>query len=945
MYNFLTILKLISATLVPSLLVLLVYFLFEKTKLCKLNRLVRQILIGLVFGAYSILSIQFGIQVDASVVNVGTSIPLIASFVFDGFGGVIAGFIAGIYRIIAGQFTLVEYWNRFSSGISYFLVGILGFVIRKFIYKDRTPSWFYGFIFGGAIEAFCALIIVLFSFANLYGAFELVSPTLLATIFCNAFATMVPLLILGIIEKRKLVISFKKKTLSEVFQAVLISGFVVAYIVTVTFTYGIQTAEAETSANSLINENLRDIDTDIDQNCSEKLMEKITSMRESINIESTTDELKSLMKQYSISEISIADNEGKVITSTNEKYIGYDMHDGEQSSEFCSLLGSGLYFVKQDYMATSLDENVYMRYGGAKIDGGFFFAGYNSMLYRQDYISQAYTCMKNRHVEYNGGILLTDQNGFVLCDNLGGGQYTSSYELDDPSVLSSITSSSVIQDIYINNIQCHSIIYQKNSFYIIVFVSEDDVFASSKTTILILSLIEFVVYALLFGVIYVLIEKLVVDKFEKVAYSLNEISNGNLNERISVKGSVEFDSLSKNINCTISTLEKYISDAENRMNAELELARQIQKSSLPTIFPAYPERKDFDIYASMDAAKEVGGDFYDFYLIDKNRILFLVADVSGKGIPASLFMMKTKTMLKSLIESGKRIDEAFKITNNNLCKNNDADMFVTSWMGVLDLRNGLLQYVNAGHCYPLISRKNGTFEYIKGKSNFVLAGLEDTEYDLQKMTLEVGDRLFLYTDGITESKNVNNELYGENRLKECLNHIQNGYNVREICLSVKQDVDEFSKGRPQSDDLTMLTLKVNSLGIYDSLDIEPNENSTPIIKSFIQSKGEEMNISKSTLSKILIVTDEIYSNIVKYANARTCHISLKANKEDVTLLLTENGDEFDPTSFVDKRSESPLDELEEGGLGLLIVRQISKEFTHEYKDGLNIIKVVFDNIQ
>lgn len=174
------------------------------------------------------------------------------------------------------------------------------------------------------------------------------------------------------------------------------------------------------------------------------------------------------------------------------------------------------------------------------------------------------------------------------------------------------------------------------------------------------------------------------------------------------------------------TLKHYIAEAESRIDRELEFARQIQRSSLPSVFPPYPERTDFSIYASMEAAKEVGGDFYDFYLTDSTHLVFLVADVSGKGIPGALFMMRAKTLIKNLAESGRSIEEVFTTANRKLCENNEAEMFVTAWMGRLNLETGLLEYVNAGHNPPLLRHKGGTFEYLRTKPNFILAGMDMT---------------------------------------------------------------------------------------------------------------------------------------------------------------------------------------------------------------------------
>ena len=220
------------------------------------------------------------------------------------------------------------------------------------------------------------------------------------------------------------------------------------------------------------------------------------------------------------------------------------------------------------------------------------------------------------------------------------------------------------------------------------------------------------------------------------------------------------------------------------------------------MFPPYPERKDFDIYASMDAAKEVGGDFYDFYLADSDHLYFLVADVSGKGIPGALFMMRSKTLLRNLAESGRDIAEVFTEANNGLCENNDAEMFVTAWLGSLDLRSGLLEYVNAGHNPPLLREKDGSFAYLRTRPNFILAGMEGTHYQKHQVQLAPGAQVFVYTDGVTEAANAANELYGEERLEQVLNE-QTG-TPQALCTDVRAHIDAFVQGAEQSDDITML---------------------------------------------------------------------------------------------------------------------------------------------
>ena len=211
---------------------------------------------------------------------------------------------------------------------------------------------------------------------------------------------------------------------------------------------------------------------------------------------------------------------------------------------------------------------------------------------------------------------------------------------------------------------------------------------------------------------------------------------------------------------------------------------------------------------TMHPAKEVGGDFYDFYFVGENRLGFLIADVSGKGIPAAMFMMTAKTIIKGYAESGKSIDEVFTTANAKLCESNEAGMFVTAWMGVLDITNGNVEFANAGHNPPLVRHADGSFEYLKSKPGFILAGMEGMKYRKNGLVLSPGDEIYLYTDGVTEATNSENELYGEERLLNLLNTLQ-GLTGEEVCRAVKADIDAFSGDAPQFDDITMLYLKYN----------------------------------------------------------------------------------------------------------------------------------------
>jgi sigma-B regulation protein RsbU (phosphoserine phosphatase) len=226
---------------------------------------------------------------------------------------------------------------------------------------------------------------------------------------------------------------------------------------------------------------------------------------------------------------------------------------------------------------------------------------------------------------------------------------------------------------------------------------------------------------------------------------------------------------------------------------------------LPRIFPAFPDREEFDVYASMLPAKEVGGDFYDFFLIEENKLVILIADVSGKGVPAALFMVIAKTLIKNNAQYGLSPQDVFTTVNNLLCINNEEGMFVTAFMGFLDIRTGKFSCVNAGHNPPLI-RQGDRFEWLKIKGGLFLGGMENVSYKQEELKLKSGDMVYLYTDGITEAMNPQREQFTESRLLDAAD-LYKDCGLKEFAVSIKEKIDEFAEDAEQADDITMLVLK------------------------------------------------------------------------------------------------------------------------------------------
>ena len=251
-----------------------------------------------------------------------------------------------------------------------------------------------------------------------------------------------------------------------------------------------------------------------------------------------------------------------------------------------------------------------------------------------------------------------------------------------------------------------------------------------------------------------------------------------------------------------------ITAEKERIDTELNLATNIQAGMLPDKYPAFPDRKDFDIYASMDPAKEVGGDFYDFFLIDENKLGIIMADVSGKGIPAALFMMSSKILLKSYTLMNKSPKAALEEVNSQICGSNPEEMFVTVWLGVLDLKTGVLTAANAGHEKPALKQPDGSFDLYKDKHGIMVGYMDGVRYKEYELKLEKGAKLFLYTDGVPEATNADQKLFGNDRLIDALRSAEDR-TPKEILEAVDAAVNEFVGDAPQFDDLTMLCIQYN----------------------------------------------------------------------------------------------------------------------------------------
>ena len=421
---------------------------------------------------------------------------------------------------------------------------------------------------------------------------------------------------------------------------------------------------------------------------------------------------------------------------------------------------------------------------------------------------------------------------------------------------------------------------------------------------------------------------------------LNDIGTGIFPEEpLKVNTGDELEDVAHSVNDMVESLKE-----KQRIGAELSLATDIQAHMLPSIFPPFPEHKEIDLYAIMNPAKEVGGDFYDFFMLDDSHLAVVIADVSGKGVPAALFMVIAKTLIKNHAQMGLSPAEVFSKVNQMLCEGNDAALFVTAWLGILDLTNGKLTYVNAGHNPPLIRKAGGEFEFLASRPAFVLAGMDGVRYRQYELQMEPGARLFLYTDGVTEATNAKNELYGNDRLLKYMNRHASA-SACDIIGGLHAEVDAFQGADHQFDDITMLMLDFKSYMEDQQSMIErefaANDAALSDILAFVEEELEKMDCPPKTAMQISVAVEEIFVNIAHYAYVQareTMKLAIMAGEDGgVTLRFTDHGIPFDPLRQKDPDITLSAEDRDIGGLGIFMVKKTMDDAEYKFENGRNVL--------
>lgn len=478
-----------------------------------------------------------------------------------------------------------------------------------------------------------------------------------------------------------------------------------------------------------------------------------------------------------VDEIHVSDETGLLICSIPQSYKGYRMDSQDQSRPFMEAVTNSAFELVQSPMLNGYNDRI--QYAGvARLDA----PGIIQIGYKVKRIEEFET--------------LADVSNIAQAFKIGhSGYVTIAPKRPELHFKERIFNQTINGKNYV------SIAVPSGNYILTGSLPEKEMYLSRNSVLQVIVLANIILFGIIFILVSILLQKVVIKGIYSVNDSLNKITNGDLSEKVNVETTTEFIDLSTGINSTVNALKESIKNEAKRINRELEMGRIIQSSVLPLEFPA---TDNYRLHAAMFAAKEVGGDFYDFFKISDEKLAIIISDVSGKGISAALYMMNSKALIKDLVQSEVSLEIAVRKANEELCKNNKAHMFLTSFIAILDLKTGNLECVNAGHNPPLIKNENGEWEYLKIKHGIPLSIMAKAKYTAVNLTLKPGTSLLLYTDGVTEAKNREGKLFGEDRLITTVS-TQNG-TPAQIISTLKETIDDYSTGCEQSDDITMLSI-------------------------------------------------------------------------------------------------------------------------------------------
>jgi len=699
-----------------------------------------------------------------------------------------------------------------------------------------------------------------------------------------------------------------------------------------------ETIRAKRDVETLLAINYRDVSTGFTDRADYQLS---TIARDLANRLGTSGKLaeadpEALCEEEDIAEIYDVDARGVVAGGT--RIVGADMHAGAQSSFFLRLLEpDGPATLSQPEMPRTSDGKVF-KYAAARFpDGsGYLEVGWTEEHFLKYLRQRAYGYTRSWHIDENGFIVFVDSSGTITSHtdmSLAGRSLLEATGLDPAAIPTGTLFRATV-----SGREMFCLAGPVRDYLAVLVQPVDDAFASRDRFMPRMALIQLAVFAALFAFVSLMLRNRVSLAVRRIGGALRRIADGDLAGKADVRTSKEFSELSDNINATVDALRAAAAERMRRIEAELELGRTIQRSALPATCLA---GEGFRLEASMQAAREVGGDFYDFFALDPTHQAFLVADVSGKGVTAALYMMTAKSILKDAILALRDPAAAFEKANGELCASNPANMFLTAWAGVIDLESGEVVYANAGHNPPAVRRADGSVESLAARSGPLLAVVDGAAYKPKTVRLVPGDAVFLYTDGVTEAQDPSHALFGDDRFLEALRAAPLPNDPAVLVSRVRSAVEVFERGAPPADDLTVLALSYTARAVPPPHTFARAKESLPLATAYLHEALSRGGCGEADRRELEVVLDEIAGNIVSHsdANAFEVTVEFRDGPRRVVLGFADDGFAFDPLARPDPDTTLSAADRPVGGLGIFMVKRLAADVRYERKRNRNFLFV------
>ena len=699
-----------------------------------------------------------------------------------------------------------------------------------------------------------------------------------------------------------------------------------------------ETIRAEKDVRTLLQLNYRDLDKAFTDRADYQLATIARDLAERFGTSGklASEDIDAICDEEEISEIYDVDARGIVVGGS--RIVGADMHRGSQSAEFLRLLEPDAPpTLSQPDMPRSSDGKVF-KYAAARFPdcSGYLEVGWSEERFLKYLRQRAYGYTRSWHIDERGYIVFVDSSGTVTSHtdmSLAGKPLQEATGLNPATVPTGTLFRATIGG---EPMFCYA--GPVRNYLAVLANPVSDVFASRDRFLPRMAAVQLAIFAALFAFISLLLRTRVAGSVQRIGNALRRIAGGDLEGRVDVRSCLEFSELSDNINTTVGALRNAAEERVRRIEAELELGRTIQRAALPAEFPS---EDGWRLAASMESAREVGGDFYDFFPLGDTQRAFLVADVSGKGITGALYMMNAKTLLKDALLADPAHDPAAALSrvNGELCRNNPAEMFITAWVGVLDLETGGVAFANAGHNPPLRLRAgSGSPEWIRERSGCPLGCFENAVYKPRETSLAQSDALFLYTDGVTEAMDGSGALFGEERLATTL--AETGTQVpRALDIAVHAAVATFANGAPRADDLTILAVQYLGAPERRLRTFPCDAGALSAATAFLEETLDAADCPPKPKAQLLMALDEIVSNVVRCSGASGIALEVRFSRDPrgATVSVSDDGKPFDPLRVPPPDTTLSPEERPIGGLGLLLLRKTMTALSYRRANGCNIL--------